>query len=301
MSDPGPIVPRLEAYPDKRRNPPRERTATERREIVPSFLPALLLVTDWSKLGGREPSEVLQAVIAGGVTMVQMRDRLPVAGGASASSTQAALQTMSALPPQAKDIVAMSADSMTLSAATLGARGLTPGALLFVHGGRSPAAASIADSLDKLDNGPVGLHMPASVNFPGVSVTLNRALFGESLIISRSVHSLEAAVAAEHEGVDMLVLGTVFPSLSHPGGPTIGLDGVREVCDAVTVPVIGIGGITAASAGDVIRAGASGVAVISAIFDAPDPRAAAAELRAAIDAAYGSSPPSFQGRGSGVR
>jgi thiamine-phosphate diphosphorylase len=84
----------------------------------------------------------------------------------------------------------------------------------------------------------------------------------------------------------MLVLGTVFPSASHPGGPTIGLEGVRDVCAAVNVPVIGIGGITAHNAGDVIRAGASGVAVISAIFDAPDPRAAAAELRAAIDDAW---------------
>ncbi len=90
----------------------------------------------------------------------------------------------------------------------------------------------------------------------------------------------------------MLVLGTVFPSQSHPGGPTIGLEGVREVCDAVSIPVIGIGGITAANAGDVIRAGASGVAVISAIFDADDPRAAAAELRAAIDAAWAERHPS---------
>jgi thiamine-phosphate diphosphorylase len=108
----------------------------------------------------------------------------------------------------------------------------------------------------------------------------------EGMIISQSAHSLSAALQAESDGADMLVLGTVFPSASHPGGPTIGLEGVREVCDSVKIPVIGIGGITAANAGDVIRAGASGVAVISAIFDAPDPRAAAAELRAAIDAAW---------------
>jgi thiamine-phosphate diphosphorylase len=103
---------------------------------------------------------------------------------------------------------------------------------------------------------------------------------------SRSVHSLAAAKLAEGECAAMIVLGTVFRSPSHPAQPTIGLDGVREVCAAVKIPVIGIGGITAANAGDVIRAGASGVAVISAIFDAPDPRAAAAELRAAIDAAW---------------
>jgi thiamine-phosphate pyrophosphorylase len=109
--------------------------------------------------------------------------------------------------------------------------------------------------------------------------------FGAQLI-SRSVHSIDAARNGEQEGADFLVLGTVFPSRSHSGGPTIGLEGVRAVCDAVSIPVIGIGGITSANAGDVIRAGASGVAVISAIFDADDPRAAAAELRGAIDAAW---------------
>ena len=95
---------------------------------------------------------------------------------------------------------------------------------------------------------------------------------------------MEAALDAEQRGADMLVLGTVFASKSHPGGPTIGLDGVRAVCAAVRVPVIGIGGITAQNAGEVMSAGAAGVGVISAIFDAPDPQAAASELRAAIRA-----------------
>jgi thiamine-phosphate diphosphorylase len=125
---------------------------------------------------------------------------------------------------------------------------------------------------------------------PGFSLAPNlariRERYGEAIVLSHSVHSLEAALQAERDGADMLVLGTVFPSASHPGGPTIGLEGVREICAAVKIPVIGIGGITAQNAGDVIRAGASGVAVISAIFDAPDPRAAAAELRAAIDEAW---------------
>jgi len=104
------------------------------------------------------------------------------------------------------------------------------------------------------------------------------------MVISRAVHSCDGAMQAERDGADMLVLGTVFPSKSHPGGPTIGVEGVRAVCDSVQIPVIAIGGITARNAPDVMRAGASGVAVISAIFDAGDPRAAAAELRAAIDA-----------------
>jgi thiamine-phosphate diphosphorylase len=141
-----------------------------------------------------------------------------------------------------------------------------------VHSGYSAAASVDAE----------GVHLPESLAHE-VEPIRDKWL---GALISRSVHSLEAAVQAERDGADMLILGTVFPSPSHPGGPTIGLDGVRAVCDAVSIPVIGIGGITAQNAGDVIRAGASGIAVISAIFDADDPREAAAELRAAIDTAW---------------
>jgi thiamine-phosphate diphosphorylase len=130
--------------------------------------------------------------------------------------------------------------------------------------------------------GPDGIHLAEQAS--KTTREAKREMAGLTLL--KSVHSLDAALQAERDGADMLVLGTVFPSQSHPSGPTIGLEGVREVCDSVKIPVIGIGGITAANAGDVIRAGASGVAVISAIFDAPDPRAAAAELRAEIDAAW---------------
>jgi thiamine-phosphate diphosphorylase len=134
------------------------------------------------------------------------------------------------------------------------------------------------------------IHLPergfTTAEHTDVMSSLRERPNGDHIVISRSVHGLDAATNAERDGADMLVLGTVFPSASHPGGPTIGLEGVREVCAAVTIPVIGIGGITAQNAGDVIRAGASGVAVISAIFDAPDARAAAAELRGVIDAAW---------------
>ncbi len=105
-----------------------------------------------------------------------------------------------------------------------------------------------------------------------------RARVGGRMLTSRAVHGIEAAIAAEREGADFVLLGTVFASMSHPGGETIGIEGVRAVCDAVRVPVIVIGGITAENAASVMRAGAAGVAVISAIFDAEYPRQAAAAL-----------------------
>ena len=108
---------------------------------------------------------------------------------------------------------------------------------------------------------------------------------GGRLLVGRSVHDAAGARAAERDGADLLVLGTVYSSRSHPGGATGGPELVRDVCGQVALPVIGIGGITAANAAQVIGAGALGVAVISSILSAPEPARAAAELRAVVDAA----------------
>ena len=111
-----------------------------------------------------------------------------------------------------------------------------------------------------------------------------RSLVGPDMLIGRSVHSEVGAVDAECQGADYLVLGTVFESASHPDGRVGGLDLVREVTQAVGIPVLGIGGITADNATGVMDAGASGIAVITAITMAEDPRMAASNLMEAIGA-----------------
>lgn len=98
----------------------------------------------------------------------------------------------------------------------------------------------------------------------------------------RSVHSVESALDAEAEGAAYLIYGNVYETGSHPGAPAAGLDRLREVTTAVKIPVLAIGGITAARAADAMAAGAAGVAVISAVLGVPDPRAAASALRAAL-------------------
>ncbi|MGE3599255.1 MAG: thiamine phosphate synthase, partial [Dehalococcoidia bacterium] len=108
---------------------------------------------------------------------------------------------------------------------------------------------------------------------------------GLGLLRSRAAHGVEAARRAEAEGADWIVLGTIYRSRSHPGGATGGLDLVTQVSETVRVPVIAIGGITSENAGAAISAGASGIAVISAILGAEDPRAAAAAMAEAINAA----------------
>ncbi len=109
-----------------------------------------------------------------------------------------------------------------------------------------------------------------------------RDLVGPDMLIGRSVHSEVGAVDAEYQGADFLVLGTVFETSSHPEGRVGGLDLVSEVTEAVGIPVLGIGGITADNAVGVMDSGASGIAVITAITMAGDPGAAALELASAI-------------------
>ncbi|MHB8684785.1 MAG: thiamine phosphate synthase [Dehalococcoidia bacterium] len=144
-------------------------------------------------------------------------------------------------------------------------------ALFFVNGDVDVAVALGAD----------GVHLPED----GAPTTDVRARVGDAMLISRAVHSVEAALRAEREGADIVQAGTLFQTASKPGARTLGIDGLRAVCAEVRIPVIAIGGVTAANAGRAIEAGAAGVAVIGAIFDADDPAAAARALREAVDAA----------------
>ena len=103
-------------------------------------------------------------------------------------------------------------------------------------------------------------------------------------LVGRSVHSVVAARRAEAEGVDYVVAGQVFASASHAGGQPAEVRLIETISQAVNVPVIAIGGIDARNARDVMRAGAAGVAVISAVLRADDAWAAAAQLWDAIAA-----------------
>ncbi len=149
-------------------------------------------------------------------------------------------------------------------------RAITTGrALLLLNGDPGLASRSGCD----------GVHLPES----GAAVADARRAVGQHRLIGRSVHSLDAALAAEGQGADFLLFGTVFASGSHPGGPTAGLSGLENVCRAVQVPVIGIGGITELNADGVVRAGAVGVAVIGAILGSADPEGAARRLWARLN------------------
>ncbi|HYU19303.1 MAG TPA: thiamine phosphate synthase [Chloroflexota bacterium] len=110
------------------------------------------------------------------------------------------------------------------------------------------------------------------------------------LLLGRSVHDLGCAVEATAEGADLLVVGSIFASPSHPALLPAGPPLLRKIASAVQLPLVGIGGITAANAAQVIGAGSSGVAVISEILDAFDPREATRRLASAVHAAWPTTP-----------
>lgn len=112
----------------------------------------------------------------------------------------------------------------------------------------------------------------------GAPVAEARRTVGPNMLIGRSVHSINGAVEAESSGADFLIAGTIFPSASHPDGPAQGTSFLRTLCREVFIPVLGIGGITTQNVGEVMEAGCSGAAVISAISEAGDPGDAARKL-----------------------
>ena len=124
----------------------------------------------------------------------------------------------------------------------------------------------------------------AQLGEDAIPVPAARRILGSDMLIGRSVHSVEGANQALQDGADFLVVGTMFPSRSHPGEEPAGPQLVRQVMERCSLPAIGIGGITSENCSQVIDAGAMGVAVITGILAAPDPAEAASHLKQAMAA-----------------
>jgi|APEBP8051073058_1049385.scaffolds.fasta_scaffold06204_2 thiamine-phosphate diphosphorylase len=111
----------------------------------------------------------------------------------------------------------------------------------------------------------VGVHLREAQ-----SVAQARAILGADFLVGQSVHSLETARHAEQEGCNYLVFGSVFPTLTHPEGTPAGLEALAQLKDKISIPVLAIGGITPQNTGQCLEKGAHGVAVIRAVWSAPD-------------------------------
>lgn len=196
------------------------------------------LVTGEAHSAGRSTVEVVAAATAGGVDVVQLREK--------------------AMPVRERYDLGRRIREMTAEA----------GVPLVVNDRVDLALALDAD----------GVHLGDD----DLPVTVAREQLGPDAIIGRSVSTAAAAREAEQAGADYLGVGAVYGTDSKDTDSDIGLDPIRAIDDTVDIPFVGIGGVTPTNAGDVVAAGADGVAVVSAITRADDPEAATRDLSASV-------------------
>lgn len=204
-----------------------------------AFDPRLYLVTDPDLLGVRSLVDVVRAAVAGGATLVQLRDK----AAEGRALAEAARALVAALAPTGVPLLVNDRVDVALAA---GAQG--------VHLGQRDLA-------------------------PGDA----RRMLGPGAIIGLSIEAL-GELDAPLDDVDYVAASPVFATATKADvAPPLGLAGVAAMHARAGRPVVGIGGIGAANAAAVMAAGAAGIAVVSAILAAPDPRAAAAELRRVME------------------
>ena len=199
----------------------------------------LYAVTDRTWLKGRTLADCVREAIAGGATMIQLREK---SLGYEAFKYQAleiqALCRENHIPFIINDNVNLACD--------ISADG--------VHVGQSDMEAGNV-----------------------------RALIGPGKILGVSVRTAGEAIEAERKGADYLGAGAVFHTGSKDDAVDITHEALREICRAVKIPVVAIGGINAGNIRELSGTGIEGVAVISAVFAADDIRKAAHELRGLSD------------------
>jgi len=127
--------------------------------------------------------------------------------------------------------------------------------------------------------GADGVHL----GFDAIDPETARRLLGSEAWVGVSSHSAADVRAAEKQGASYVHLAPIFPPHSKaPSRPALGLEGLADATVG-TIPVLAQGGIDASNAGEVVAAGAAGVAVTGSILQAVDPRAATAAIRNALD------------------
>ena len=206
----------------------------------------LYVILDREVARGRPLPELLDAVLAGGCRLVQLRDKtLP----------------MAELLPLAR--------ALQVRCRAAGAR--------FIVNDRADLA--LAADADGLHVGQDDLPAPAA-----------RRLLRPGMTLGVSTHDAAQACQALADGADYVAVGSMFPTGSKTGFQLVGPALLRQVRSLISVPLVAIGGITEANVGEVIRAGADAVAVISAVCAARDPGAATARFIEAIARARAGGP-----------
>jgi thiamine-phosphate pyrophosphorylase len=130
--------------------------------------------------------------------------------------------------------------------------------------------------------GANGVHLGQS----DMPLATARSLVGKAMVIGITAESVEDAVAAQAGGADYLGVSPIFATPTKPDtAAPLGMPGLQAIRRAVSLPLVAIGGLNHRNAAQAIRAGADGVAVVSAIVAAEDPEQAARDLTREIAAA----------------
>ena len=202
---------------------------------------SLYVVLDRTASAGRDLEVILDATLAGGCRMIQLREKEWPSG------------RLLPLAERMRD------------------RCRRAGATFIVNDRVDLALAVDAD----------GVHLGQDDLPPRAA----RPLLRPGMVLGRSTHSVGQAREAQVEGADYIAVGSMFPTRTKPDFQLVGPELIRAIRPETRSPLVGIGGVTRENVAEVIRAGADGVAVISAVCGAPDPAAATREFLAAIRAA----------------
>jgi len=122
--------------------------------------------------------------------------------------------------------------------------------------------------------GADGLHLGQE----DLPIEVARKLLPLDKILGCSTHSVEQAAAAQSEGADYVVIGSIYPTRSKENPQVVGVETLRQVRKVIKTPLVAIGGLNGDNAGEVLGAGADSIAVISAVMGAKDTAGAARQL-----------------------
>lgn len=141
----------------------------------------------------------------------------------------------------------------------------------------------INDNIDvALKCGADGIH----IGQDDMPLTEARRKCGSDMIIGVSVHTVEEALRAEADGADYLGIGAMFPTSTKADASVLTLDTLRNICSAVSIPTVAIGGICRSNIARLSGTGVDGIALVSAIFSADDIEAECRHLRRLSEEAF---------------
>ena len=124
----------------------------------------------------------------------------------------------------------------------------------------------------------------------GLPTRAARGLMGKYTVLGRSADDHSTALQATAEGAEWVLAGPIYKSASEPSEKPVGPKLISDIVEDSSIPVIAIGGITTENIGEVVKAGAAGIAVLSGIAGAEDRKAATEALAAALSEAWSKRP-----------